>query len=54
MEMLGEIGGYENIDPFLKAVKAGETRLMGFGHRVYKNYDPGPGSSSRRPTTCSR
>ena len=40
MEMLDEIGSYENIDPFIKAVKAGETRLMGFGHRVYKNYDP--------------
>lgn len=40
MEMLDDIGSYENIDPFIKAVKAGETRLMGFGHRVYKNYDP--------------
>jgi len=40
MEMLYEIGSYENIDPFIKAVKAGKTRLMGFGHRVYKNYDP--------------
>ena len=40
MEMLNEIGSYENIDLFIKAVKAGDTRLMGFGHRVYKNYDP--------------
>ena len=40
MEMLKDIGSYENIDPFIKAVKAGETRLMGFGHRVYRNYDP--------------
>ncbi len=40
MEMLNEIGSYENIDPFIEAVKNGEARLMGFGHRVYKNYDP--------------
>ncbi|WP_419919296.1 citrate synthase [Candidatus Poriferisocius sp.] len=40
MEMLNDIGNYENIDPFLSAVKSGKARLMGFGHRVYKNYDP--------------
>ncbi|MXW41799.1 MAG: citrate synthase [Acidimicrobiia bacterium] len=40
VEMLHHIGGYENIDPFIKEVKSGKTRLMGFGHRVYKNYDP--------------
>ena len=38
--MLEEIGSYDQIDSFINAVKAGERRLMGFGHRVYKNYDP--------------
>ena len=40
--------------PFIEEVKGGEGRLMGFGHRVYKNYDPRAGSSSRPPTRCSR
>ncbi len=40
VRMLGEIGSYENVEPFIERVKAGETRLQGFGHRVYKNYDP--------------
>lgn len=40
IHMLNEIGSYENIKPFIEKVKAGETRLMGFGHRVYKAYDP--------------
>ena len=34
------IGSVENIPDFLEGVKAGNERLMGFGHRVYKNYDP--------------
>jgi len=38
--MLNEIGSYENIPAFIESVKAGEGRLMGFGHRVYKAYDP--------------
>ncbi len=40
--MLAEIGTTENIKPFLDDVKAKDnsTKLMGFGHRVYKNYDP--------------
>ena len=38
--MLSEIGSLENVDAFIKSVKAGQSRLMGFGHRVYKNYDP--------------
>ncbi|MEW6736142.1 MAG: citrate synthase [Acidobacteriota bacterium] len=38
--MLNEIGSKERIPEFIKRVKAGEGRLMGFGHRVYKNYDP--------------
>jgi citrate synthase len=40
LRMLGEIGSKERIPDYIKRVKAGETRLMGFGHRVYKNYDP--------------
>jgi citrate synthase len=40
--MLREIGSRDNIPAFIKEVKTsgGEVRLMGFGHRVYKNYDP--------------
>ena len=38
--MLRRIGSYENIPGFIEAVKSGEGRLMGFGHRVYKAYDP--------------
>ncbi len=40
LRMLMEIGSKERIPEFIKRVKAGEMRLMGFGHRVYKNYDP--------------
>src|SRR5512135_493327 len=42
LRMLFEIGSKANIPAFIKSVKesGGETRLMGFGHRVYKNYDP--------------
>jgi citrate synthase len=40
IRMLTEIGSYENIDDFIRRVKAGEVRLQGFGHRVYKNFDP--------------
>ena len=39
--MLGEIGDVKNVAGFIEKVKTGEAgRLMGFGHRVYKNYDP--------------
>ena len=38
--MLMQIGSKANTPEFIKKVKAGEGRLMGFGHRVYKNYDP--------------
>jgi citrate synthase len=38
--MLNEIGSIQNVPAFIKRVKAGEGRLMGFGHRVYKSYDP--------------
>ena len=40
IHMLREIGSYDNIPSFIESVKAGEGRLMGFGHRVYKAYDP--------------
>ncbi len=40
LRMLARIGSVENIPAFLEGVKAGDERLMGFGHRVYKNYDP--------------
>ncbi len=40
LRMLVRIGKVENIPDFLEGVKAGNERLMGFGHRVYKNYDP--------------
>ena len=40
LRMLNEIGTMNKIPDFIKRVKAGEGRLMGFGHRVYKNYDP--------------
>jgi citrate synthase len=42
LKMLGEIGSISAVPAFIKEVKEGkgEKRLMGFGHRVYKNYDP--------------
>ena len=38
--MLQTIGSIDQVEPYVEAVKRGETRLQGFGHRVYKNYDP--------------
>jgi citrate synthase len=40
LKMLLEIGSIANVPAFIKRVKGGEGRLMGFGHRVYKSYDP--------------
>ncbi len=40
IKMLNEIGKPENVPTYVERVKKGEFRLMGFGHRVYKNYDP--------------
>jgi citrate synthase len=40
LRMLTEIGSITNVPAFIKRVKGGEGRLMGFGHRVYKAYDP--------------
>jgi citrate synthase len=38
--MLQQIGSLDEVDAYVKRVKAGEVKLQGFGHRVYKNYDP--------------
>jgi citrate synthase len=40
LRMLNEIGSVDQVPAFIRRVKAGEVRLMGFGHRVYKSYDP--------------
>jgi citrate synthase len=40
IRMLMEIGSPKNVPDFIKGVKKGERRLMGFGHRIYKSYDP--------------
>ncbi|HKH87831.1 MAG TPA: citrate synthase [Acidimicrobiales bacterium] len=40
IRMLSSIGSIENVADFITSVKAGHGRLQGFGHRVYKNYDP--------------
>jgi len=40
LRMLWEIGGVQNVPAYIERVKNGEFRLMGFGHRIYKNFDP--------------
>ncbi|HEY2458959.1 MAG TPA: citrate synthase [Candidatus Acidoferrum sp.] len=40
LRMLMEIGSVQKVPDFIKRVKTGEVKLMGFGHRIYKNYDP--------------
>ena len=40
LRMLHGIGSLDKVPGFIKSVKAGEGRLMGFGHRIYKSYDP--------------
>jgi citrate synthase len=40
LRMLNEIGSLDNVPTYIERVKRGEIRLMGFGHRVYKNFDP--------------
>ncbi|MEX2625558.1 MAG: citrate synthase [Ilumatobacteraceae bacterium] len=40
VRMLADIGSPDNVPAFVDSVKNGDSRLMGFGHRVYKNYDP--------------
>jgi len=40
LRMLRDIGSVQNVPSYIERVKRGELRLMGFGHRVYKNFDP--------------
>ena len=40
LRMLSEIGSIDNVPKTIESVKSGERKLMGFGHRVYKSYDP--------------
>jgi citrate synthase len=40
LHMITEIGSKKNIPAFIEGVKSGKQKLMGFGHRVYKSYDP--------------
>ena len=40
VRMLNQIGDASKVPEFIRRVKAGESRLMGFGHRIYKSYDP--------------
>jgi citrate synthase len=40
IRMLGQIGSVDAVPEYIRRVKSGEVRLQGFGHRVYKNYDP--------------
>jgi citrate synthase len=40
LKMLDEIGSKDNVPAYVKKIKEGHGKLMGFGHRVYKNYDP--------------
>ena len=40
LKMLTEIGSIDHVPAYIERVKSGEVRLMGFGHRVYKNFDP--------------
>jgi citrate synthase len=40
LRMLDEIGSKDNVAAYVRKIKEGKGKLMGFGHRVYKNYDP--------------
>ena len=40
LKMLDEIGSKDRVPAYIERVKKGEVKLMGFGHRIYKNYDP--------------
>jgi citrate synthase len=40
LHMLDEIGSKDNVPAYIKKIKEGKGKLMGFGHRIYKNYDP--------------
>jgi len=51
--MLREIGSIDHIPAYIHRVKQGEVRLMGFGHRIYKNYDPRAKIINGPPSWCS-
>jgi len=40
LKMLDDIGSKDNVRSYIEKIKAGHGKLMGFGHRIYKNYDP--------------
>ena len=40
LKMIDEIGSKDRVPAYIEGIKAGKGKLMGFGHRVYKNYDP--------------
>jgi len=40
LKMLDEIGSKDRVPAYIKSIKEGKGKLMGFGHRIYKNYDP--------------
>ena len=54
LKMLAEIGSKEKVPEIIRQVKDGKRLLMGFGHRVYKNYDPRARSSRRLQIRCSK
>ena len=53
LRMLDEIGDVKNVPAFIEGVKTRQGRLMGFGHRVYKSYDPRAKLIKRSPTRSS-
>ena len=54
LKMLRRIGSLDKVPEFIEGVKNGKERLMGFGHRVYKNYDPRATIIKKAATTSSR
>jgi len=54
LKMLDEIGSKDNVPAFIKKVKDGHGKLMGFGHRIYKNYDPRAKIINGRRSRCSK
>src|SRR5713226_1117135 len=54
LKMLHEIGSKDNVAAYVKKIKEGKGKLMGFGHRVYKNYDPRPRSLNGPPSRFFR
>jgi len=52
LRMLNEIGSIDKVPEYIKRVKAGEFRLMGFGHRVIRTTIRARASSNKLPTRC--